>query len=49
MAELTKGKLRSKLPQLQQALNGTVRPHQRFILAQMLAHVDFLDEALKQC
>lgn len=26
-----------------------VRPHQRFILAQMLAHVDFLDEILKQC
>ncbi|MBW4421166.1 MAG: IS110 family transposase [Myxacorys californica WJT36-NPBG1] len=49
MAELAKGKLRSKLPQLQQALSGTVRPHQRFILAQMLAHVDFLDEALKQC
>lgn len=49
MAELARGKLRSKLPQLQQALNGTVRPHQRFILAQMLAHVDFLDETLKQC
>ncbi|MBW4541928.1 MAG: IS110 family transposase [Myxacorys chilensis ATA2-1-KO14] len=49
MAALAKGKLRSKLPQLQQALRGTVCPHQRFILAQMLAHVDFLDEALKQC
>jgi len=49
MAALAKGKLRSKLPQLQQALRGTVRSHQRFILAQMLGHVDFLDEALKQC
>jgi hypothetical protein len=26
IAALAKGKLRSKLPQLQQALNGTVRP-----------------------
>ena len=49
MAALAKGKLRNKLPQLQQALKGTVSSHQRFILAQMLAHVDFLDEALKQC
>lgn len=49
MAALAKGKLRSKLPQLQQALSGTVRPHQRFVLAQMLSHVDFLDETLKQC
>ena len=49
LADLAKGKLRRKLPQLQQALNGTVHPHQRFMLAQILAHVDFLNEALKQC
>lgn len=48
MADLAKGRLRQKLPQLQQALNERVRAHQRFILAQLLAHVDFLDEALEQ-
>ncbi len=49
MAELAKGRLRLKLPQLQQALTGQVQPHQRFLLAQILAHIDFLDEALQQC
>ena len=49
MAELAKGRLRTKLPQLQQALSGRIQPHQRFLLAQMLAHVDFLDEALELC
>ncbi|MBW4640201.1 MAG: IS110 family transposase [Gloeocapsa sp. UFS-A4-WI-NPMV-4B04] len=49
MAELAKGRLRLKLPQLKQALAGRVQPHQRFMLAQLLAHIDFLDEALQQC
>lgn len=49
MADLAKGRLRQKLPELQHALSGRVRPHQRFILAQLLAHVDFLDETLEQC
>ncbi|WP_208099027.1 transposase [Nostoc sp. 106C] len=49
MAELAKGRLRLKLSQLQQALAGRVQPQQRFMLAQMLAHIDFLDEALQQC
>jgi len=49
MAELAKGRLRAKLPQLQQALSGRIQPHQRFLLAQMLAHIDFLDEALELC
>lgn len=49
MADLAKGRLRQKLPALQQALSGRVRSHQRFILAQLLAHIDFLDEALSQC
>jgi transposase len=42
MADLAKGRLRQKLPELQHALSGRrVRPHQRFVLAQLLAHVDF--------
>ena len=43
MAELALGKLRAKRPQLAQALNGQVRPPQRFLLNQQLAHIDFLD------
>lgn len=49
MADLAKGRLRQKLPELQQALSGRIDSHQRFILAQLLAHIDFLDETLEQC
>jgi transposase len=46
MAELAKGRLRSKMPELEKALTGVVRDHHRFLLAQHLAHIDFLDEQL---
>jgi transposase len=46
MADLAKGRLREKLPQLEQALAGRVGPHQRFMVAQQLAHLDFLDAAI---
>lgn len=46
MAELAKGRLRTKIPALQQALTGVVDDHHRFLLAQQLAHIDFLDEQL---
>jgi transposase len=46
MAELAKGRLRNKLAAWQQALTGVVRPHHRFLLAQHLAHIDFLDEQI---
>ncbi len=46
LAELAQGRLREKLPQLQQALAGRFGPHQRFLVAQHLAHIDFLDEAV---
>jgi transposase len=46
MAELAKGRLRNKLDALEQALTGIVRPHHRFLLAQHLAHIDFLDEQI---
>jgi transposase len=44
MAELAKGRLRNKMDELVKALTGVVRPHHRFMLAQHLAHIDFLDE-----
>lgn len=46
LAELAKGRLRNKLPQLKQALNGRVREHHRFLLVEQLSHIDSLDEAI---
>ena len=46
MAELAKGRLREKIPQLEQALAGRFGSHQRFLVAQQLAHLDFLDAAI---
>lgn len=46
MAELAKGRLRNKMEALEKALTGVVRPHHRFMLAQHLAHIDFLDEQI---
>jgi transposase len=47
LAELAKGRLRLKLKELEAALTGTVETHQRFILAQQLGHIDFLDEQIE--
>jgi transposase len=46
MAELAKGRLRSKMPRLEQALTGLVRDHHRQLLTLQLAHIDFLDEQI---
>jgi transposase len=47
LAELAKGKLRNKLPELEKALTGVVEAHHRFLLAQHLVHIDFLDEQVE--
>jgi transposase len=47
MAELAKGRLRTKRPLLEQALTGVVRDHHRQLLAMQLAHIDFLDEQIE--
>ena len=46
MAELAKGRMRTKIPLLEQALTGLMRDHHRRLLALQLAHIDFLDEQL---
>jgi transposase len=46
MAELAKGRMRAKLPLLEQALTGLMRDHHRRMLALQLAHIDFLDEQI---
>jgi len=48
LAEQARGRLRAKIPQLKQALVGTVGEHQRFLLPHLLAHIEFLDERLSQ-
>ena len=47
MADLAKGTMRKKHDLLIQALEGRVRPHQRFILAQLLCQIDSIDETIK--
>jgi transposase len=47
LAELAKGRLRAKIPALTEALAGRFRvEHHGLLVAQMLAHVDFLDAAI---
>jgi transposase len=46
LADLARGVLRAKLPQLRQALLGRVQPHHVVLIGQILAHIDFLEQAL---
>lgn len=46
LADLARGKLRAKLPALRRALQGRFRPVHAFLLEQILAKIDFLDETL---
>src|SRR5919198_4611468 len=48
LADLARGKLRAKVPQLERALVGEFGAHQRFLLARQLAHLDALDELIEQ-
>lgn len=48
LADLAKGRLRNKLSLLKEALQGRFRPHHRFLLGQILSHLDFLDEAIEE-
>ncbi len=49
LAGLARGKLRQKREQLEQALEGHVEEHHRFLLTSQLAHIDFLDEQVADC
>jgi transposase len=48
LAELARGRLRSKLVALREALAGRFRGHHAFLVGQILAHLDYLDEALSE-
>jgi transposase len=48
LAALARGRLRDKRSDLERALHGRFGPHQRFLVAQHLLHIDALDEQIAQ-
>jgi transposase len=46
LAQLAKGRLRSKITELEQALQGSLQTHQAFMIAQHLALLDVFDEQI---
>ncbi len=46
LADLAKARLRAKLPALRKALEARFRDHHGFLVAQVLAHIDYLEEAI---
>ena len=46
LADLALGRLRAKLPALREALKGRFDVEHALIVGQILAHLDFLDEAI---
>jgi transposase len=48
LAQLAKGRLREKIPLLEQALVGDFQPHQRFLTAEQLALIDYLEERIER-
>jgi len=48
LAQCARGRMKEKIPQLERALAGRFGPHQRFLVARQLAHIDFLDRAIEE-
>ncbi len=48
LAQLAKGRMREKIPELERALAGRSALHQRFVVAEHLAHIDCLDAAVER-
>jgi transposase len=46
VAQLARGSMREKIPELERALTGRFGGHQRFMVASQLAHLDALDELI---
>ena len=47
LAELARGRLRAKLPELRQALTGRFNAHHAFLIGQGLSELDNLEESMK--
>ncbi len=48
LAEFAKGRMRSKIPQLREALEGRFRTHHAIIVAEMLARIDHADDSIER-
>jgi transposase len=48
LAELARGRLRAKLPELREALLGRFTSHHALLVGELLAHLDYLDEAIER-
>jgi transposase len=48
LADLARGQPRKKLPALREALAGRFSPEHSLVVGRILAHIDFLDEAIAQ-
>jgi transposase len=48
LADLARGQLRKKLPALREALEGRFEPEHALIIGQILAHIDFLEDAIER-
>jgi transposase len=48
LAELARGRLRKKLPQLRKALSGWFSPTHRVLVGELLAHLEYLDESIER-
>ena len=48
LADFALGQLRKKQPELERALTGRFGPAQRYLVAQLLAHSDYLDASLSE-
>lgn len=46
LAELARGRLRTKIPLLQSALAGRFAPNHALVIGEILAHLDYIDESL---
>jgi transposase len=48
LADLARGRMRTKREQLAQALAGRMQPHHCYLIAEHLSHIDYLDEAIER-
>jgi transposase len=48
LADLAKGRLRKKREQLVAALSGRVKPHHRFLIAEQLSQIEYLEESIQR-
>jgi transposase len=48
LAEMSRGLLRNKIPKLQQALEGRVTAHHRFLLRELLDHLYFVESKMQR-